>query len=137
MLDSPPDSNPKSIIFLESTMKRASGTGFSIKYKASTQWCVNVGQVSLTFGQYYHTIGSMYNACWVLSDWTLFGHWTILKIEVLCLCAAQGNHMLLVLLTSVTSVLAGSFPSLVFRFHRNKMFLSCSLVYIQYCGEPL
>ena len=129
----------------------------------------------------------MYLACWVLSDWTLFGHWTILKIEVLCLCSAQGNHIstpckrsfislsvpvydsdnlrpplnhrnhpqsvLPILMsqgpssprtrrswcgvTSVTSVLAGSFPSLVFRFHRNKMFLSCSLVYIQYCGEPL
>ena len=32
---------------------------------------------------------------------------------------------------------AGSNPSLAFTFQRNKMFFPCSLVKIEYCGEPL
>ena len=35
------------------------------------------------------------------------------------------------------SEIAGSSPSLAFQFERNKVFLPCSLVRIQYCGEPL
>ena len=30
-----------------------------------------------------------------------------------------------------------SSPTLAFKFQRNKMFLPCSLVRLQYCGEPL
>ena len=35
------------------------------------------------------------------------------------------------------SEITGSNPSLAFKFQRDKMFLLCSLVKIQYCGKPL
>ena len=35
-----------------------------------------------------------------------------------------------------SNIIVGSNTTLVFKFQRNKMFLPCSLVNIQYCGEP-